>query len=38
MTKREYWYTVCPPAYEEDENGERYATLFTVPGGDTYDA
>lgn len=38
MTKREWWDTVCPPTYEEDEDGERHAMRFAVPGGDDYDA
>lgn len=38
MTKREWWDTVCPPTYEEEEDGERYAMRFAVPGGDDYDA
>lgn len=38
MTKREWWDTVCPPTYEEDEDGERYPMHFAVPGGDDYDA
>lgn len=38
MTKREWWDTVLPPTYEEDEDGSRHATHFAVPGGDDYDA
>ena len=38
MNKREWWDTVCPPTYEEDEDGERHAMRFAVPGGDDYDA
>lgn len=38
MTKREWWDTVCPPTYEEDEDGERHPMHFAVPGGDDYDA
>jgi hypothetical protein len=37
MTKREWWDTVCKPTYEEDEDGERHAMRFAVPGGDDYD-
>ena len=38
MTKREWRNTVLPPTYEEDEDGNRHATHFAVPGGDDYDA
>ncbi len=37
MTKREWWDTVCPPSFEEDEEGERHPMRFAVPGGDDYD-
>jgi hypothetical protein len=38
MTKREWWDSVCPPSYDEDEDGVRHKTRFAVPGGDDYDA
>lgn len=38
MTKREWWDTVCPKIYEEDEDGESRLMRFAVPGGDDYDA
>lgn len=38
MTKREWWDTVCPPGYDEDEDGNQHKTRFAVPGGDDYDA
>jgi len=38
MTKREWWNTVCPPAIEEDEDGNRYRMPFAVPGGDEFEA
>lgn len=37
MTKREWWDTVCPPTYEEDDEGDRHPVHFAVPGGDDYD-
>jgi hypothetical protein len=37
MTKREWWDTLFPPTYEEDEDGEKYVTHFAIPGGDQYD-
>lgn len=38
MTKREYFDTICPPTYEEDEDGRRIPMRFAMPGGDDYDA
>lgn len=38
MTKREWFDTVIPPTYEEDEDGERIPVRFAMPGGDEYDA
>lgn len=37
MTKREWWDTVLPPTYEEDEFGHRHMTRFAFPGGDEFD-
>lgn len=37
MTKREWWDTVCPPAYEEDEDGERVPVRFAIPGGNNFE-
>lgn len=38
MTKREWWDMVCPPNYEEYEDGERHAVRFAIPGGNEFDA
>lgn len=38
MTKREWWDSVCPVFYEEDDDGERHAISVAVPGGNDYDA
>lgn len=37
MTKREWFDTVIPPTYEDDEDGERIPVRFAMPGGDEYD-
>lgn len=38
MTKREWWDTVLPPTYEDDDDGDRQAVRFAIPGGDEFDA
>jgi hypothetical protein len=37
MNKREWWDTVLPPHYDEDEDGERHAIRYAHPGGDDWD-
>lgn len=38
MTKREWWNSVVPPTYEEDDEGDRIPVHFAIPGGEDYDA
>lgn len=37
MTKREYFDTICPPTYEEDDDGQMIPMRFAMPGGNDYD-
>jgi hypothetical protein len=38
MAKREYWDSIVPPTYDEDEDGNRVPMRFAMPGGADYDA
>ena len=37
MNKREWWDTVLPPQYEEDEDGELIPIRFAMPGSSEFD-
>ena len=37
MTKREWWDSVCPPNYEEGDDGNLIPVRFAIPGGDDYE-
>ena len=37
MNKREFWDSICPESYEEDEDGERHRVRFAMPGSEDFD-
>ena len=38
MNKREWFNSVIPTTYEDDEDGNRFPIRYAVPGGDDWDA